>query len=122
MICGLYVFLHSSPGVFKNRRVIFEIIPGPEGRIQSSKKSVAIKDIKDLAIKRRGISLRSIFYEDLVIQTHQGKVVQMKTYNLVNDYLFNQQVEEYILPYMTPDAQAAYKRKFSQFPEEQVKI
>ncbi|AZB44513.1 hypothetical protein CEF21_20695 [Bacillus sp. FJAT-42376] len=30
MIFGIYVFLHSSPGVFKNKRVIFEIIPGPE--------------------------------------------------------------------------------------------
>ncbi|WP_338778554.1 DUF5381 family protein [Metabacillus sp. FJAT-52054] len=116
MIWGLYIFLHSSPGVFKNRRVIFEIVPGPEGRVQSRKKSVAIKDIRDLEIRRRGISLRSIFYEDLVIYTHQGKVVQMKTYNLVNDLTFNQQIQQYVLPFMTPDAQEAYKRKYKQFP------
>ncbi|MTH53696.1 hypothetical protein GKZ89_09800 [Bacillus mangrovi] len=118
IIFGLYLFLHALPGFFKKGRVIFEIVTGPDGRIQSQKKSVLLKDIKDITIDRKGFTPRSIFFEDLIIYTQQNKTVKIPTYNMVNDVVFRKQIIEYILPYMSVHAQESYKAKFTDFPGE----
>ncbi|MTH54554.1 hypothetical protein GKZ89_14210 [Bacillus mangrovi] len=113
MLFNFYGFLHISPGLFKKGRVLFTIHPGPEGKIQSSKKSVAIRNIKDLKVERYGYTIRSLFFTDLVIYTLNDKKVRIPTYNLLDVEQFNQEVRAYILPNMTPEAQEHWNRKLN---------
>ncbi|MTH53706.1 hypothetical protein GKZ89_09850 [Bacillus mangrovi] len=107
MGAALYVLVHSAAGIFKNKSVIFKIIPGPEGIIQSGKKTISFRDIKRIVIKQRW----HIFFDDLVIYTHQNKVVRMRTYNLIDISRLNDLIRVNILPYTVSEHQEVFKRK-----------
>ncbi|MGD6817109.1 DUF5381 family protein [Metabacillus sp. 84] len=96
---GLYFLIHSGP-VFFGDKVLFKIIPGPDGRIESKKQSVPLRDIKDITVQHGGMTLRSWLYYDLVILTKQNKKIRIPTYNVLNDQEFNSYKRDYILPYL----------------------
>ncbi len=60
----------------------------------------------------RSSFIKGIFFEDIIIDTFQGKRVRIPTYNMIDRSEFNQHVKEYILPYMRKEAQIVWKRKF----------
>ncbi|AZB44514.1 hypothetical protein CEF21_20700 [Bacillus sp. FJAT-42376] len=122
IIFGLYLFLHALPGFLKKGRVMFEIVTGSNGRIQSKKKCVLLKDIKDITIDRKGFTPRAIFFEDLIIYTQQDKVIKIPTYNMVNDVVVRKQINDYILPYMSENAQKSYKAKLNSLLGEEAKF
>ncbi|KZZ84970.1 hypothetical protein AS29_007920 [Bacillus sp. SJS] len=60
-VFSLYMFINVAPGLFSKGRVIFTIIPGPDGKIESKKKAVDIKNIRDYKIAKTGFTPRAMF-------------------------------------------------------------
>ncbi|AZB44516.1 hypothetical protein CEF21_20710 [Bacillus sp. FJAT-42376] len=118
MAFTFYMFINAAPGLFSKNRVIFTIIPGPDGRIESSKQSVLIKHIKDYKIARSGVTPRALFFEDLIIFTYDNKKVKLPTYNLLNYQDLNNDLKKYLLPYMSQEAQTHFQSKVKNFPRQ----
>ncbi|AZB44515.1 hypothetical protein CEF21_20705 [Bacillus sp. FJAT-42376] len=97
---GFYFLIHSAPVFFRKDKTLFEIVPGPDGRIQSKDNYVEMKDIKDVRIQHKGVSLRSWLYYDLVIFTKQNKKIRIKTYNVLHEQDFMPYKRDYITPFI----------------------
>jgi hypothetical protein len=111
---GLITFLSIARIFTRKGRVVFSILPGENGKIISRKQSVYLKDIKNIELKQE-FKLnrpRTLFFEDLIIRTSNNKIIRIPTYNLLVDRDFQQNVENYALPFMAKEAQQDWKRRY----------
>ncbi|WP_156505893.1 DUF5381 family protein [Bacillus sp. SJS] len=97
---GFYFLIRSSPVFFNKNKVLLKIITGPEGRVESDKKSIPLKEIKDVSIQYKGLTLRSWLYYDIVITDKQNNKIRIPTYNVLDEQEFKPYKESYILPYI----------------------
>ncbi|NPC94632.1 YfjD family protein [Bacillus sp. WMMC1349] len=118
IVYGFITFLIFCPAFTKKGDVIFNIIEGKDGRLFSGKKVVELKNIKSIRMGRHRYSFKGIFLMDILIETHENKVVRIPTYNILPEPEFYKAVELHILPYLT---EATREDWISQFTEVQRK-
>ncbi|MEI2356589.1 DUF5381 family protein [Mesobacillus zeae] len=98
----LWYFPAFIPG-----KVLVTIIPGENGQIKGGRKSVRIKDIKEMFFYRRSINLMNM----IMIETIDGKKVRIPTYSLLSDAAFSIMVDQFIFPYMNEQAKIVWDRQ-----------
>lgn len=110
---GLITF-SMSYRAYSKKGLLFSIKPGENGQIMSRKVSVNLKDIRDLQIIQefKIYKPRTMLFSDLTIQTVQNKIIKIPTYNILSVRDFKYNVENYILPYTTQEAQQNWKKRF----------
>ncbi|WGD86369.1 YfjD family protein [Bacillus subtilis] len=118
MIYGLITFFMAFPAFTSRGNVIFTIKTGPSGEIFLRKRSVLFSEVKRLYMGRHQYSLKGIFFEDIIIEKTDGKIVRIPTWNIIANPLFFEAVERYILPHLNEEAQNNW---ISQFTEVQRK-
>lgn len=104
----LYLTLWSLPG-FIPGKILFKIIPGEGGRVISNKGTVPIKNIQDISFVRNPLNL----INDIVIQTFDDKKIRIRTYNLLDELVYEMMVDQYIYPYMHEHAKQVWDRKIN---------
>lgn len=113
IIYGLITFLMAFPAFTSRGNVIFSVKTGPDGRIFSKKRSVLFSEVKRIYMGRHRFSLKGVFFEDIIIEKTDGKVVRIPTWNIIANPLFFEAVERYILPYMNKEAKSNWIGQFT---------
>ncbi len=63
---------------------------------------------------RHHYSLKGIFFEDIIIEKTDGKVVRIPTWNIIANPLFFEAVERYILPHLSDEAKNNWIGQFTE--------
>lgn len=103
-----YLTIWGLPG-FIPGKILFRIFSGEHGKITSKKVSVNLFDIRDIDLERNRFTL----YNNVVITTNDNQKRVIKTYNVLNDFTFYERIDEFVYPYMNPEAKRAWDHKVS---------
>lgn len=79
IVYGLITFFMAFPAFTSRGNVIFSVKTGPDGEIFSKKRSARFSEIKRIYMGRHHYSLKGIFFEDIIIEKTDGKVVRIPT-------------------------------------------
>ncbi|TXC82215.1 hypothetical protein FS935_21200 [Metabacillus litoralis] len=102
----LYITLWTLPG-FIPGKTLLTIVRGENGSIESKKGKVSIKNIRNIDLVRNPFNL----INDIVIETFDNRVIKIRTYNLLDDLLYQMTVDKYIYPYMAENSKKVWDRK-----------
>ncbi|MEC1407234.1 DUF5381 family protein [Bacillus halotolerans] len=80
----------------------------------SQKKAACLLLNKRIYMGRHQYSLKGIFFEDIIIEKNDGKIVRIPTWNIIANPLFFEAVERYMLPHMTEEAQNNWISQFTE--------
>ncbi|MGJ7922743.1 YfjD family protein [Neobacillus sp. LXY-4] len=110
---GLMTFLWSWRAYTK-KGLLFSIKPGENGQIIYRKGAVNFRDIKEIdeIQEFKLYKPRTMVFSDLTIKTTQNKTIKIPTYNILAAHAFKDNVEKYIYPYMTSEAQQKWKKRY----------
>ncbi|MDY7433864.1 YfjD family protein [Bacillus sp. V26] len=114
IVYGLITFSMVLPAFTSRGHVIFRIKQGPDGEIFTKKRSVPFAEIKRIYMGRHQYSLKGIFFEDIIIEKKDGKIVRIPTWNIIANPLFFEAVERYMLPHMTEEAKNNWISQFTE--------
>ncbi|MGD6796121.1 DUF5381 family protein [Metabacillus indicus] len=103
-----YLTVWGLPG-FLPGKVLFSIYPGENGTIVSKKISIKLSDIQDIDLERNRFTL----YNNVAVKTTNRKKYVIKTYNALNDFTFYERIDEFVYPYMNPEAKKTWDHKVS---------
>jgi hypothetical protein len=112
MTWGFSTFIMCFPAFTRKGKVLFKITQGENGQLISKKKSVYLRDIKEIRVGHYAFPPSGIIFQDLLITTHQNKLIRIPTYNLLFDEVLKYYVENYMLTYMTEDARRIWKKRY----------
>ncbi|MEM5017392.1 DUF5381 family protein [Metabacillus indicus] len=101
----LYLTLWSLPG-FVPGKVLLSLTEGPNGSVKSKNKNIPFTSIKNIRFVRNPLNL----INDIVIETYDGKITKIRTYNQLDDTDFAVLVDQYIYPHMNQDAKTVWDR------------
>lgn len=101
----LYLTLWSLPG-FVPGKVLLSLTEGPNGSVKSKNKNIPFTSIKNIRFVRNPLNL----INDIVIETYDGKIAKIRTYNQLDDTDFAVLVDQYIYPHMNQDAKTVWDR------------
>ncbi|USK34274.1 YfjD family protein [Bacillus sp. F19] len=101
----LYLTLWSLPG-FVPGKTLLVVIEGANGSIIAKKDTIPFTSIKSIRFVRNPLNL----INDIVIETFQGEVRKIRTYNLIDDTDFAILIDQYVYPNMSEDAKAVWDR------------
>ncbi|APH06906.1 hypothetical protein A9C19_01350 [Bacillus weihaiensis] len=102
----MYLTVWILPG-FMPGKVLLSIVPKENGIVQYKKKTVLIKDIRNIDLVRNPLNL----INDIVIESFNGDKLKIRTYNLLDDIDYEIVVDKYIYPYLTETAKEVWDRK-----------
>ncbi|MBY4605844.1 YfjD family protein [Bacillus sp. SPARC3] len=114
IVYGLITFFMAFPAFTSRGNVIFSIKTGPSGEIFSRKRSVLFSEVKRIYMGRHQYSLKGIFFEDIIIEKTDGKIVRIPTWNIISNPLFFEAVERYILPHLNEEAKSNWIGQFTE--------
>ncbi|QIW79076.1 YfjD family protein [Bacillus tequilensis] len=114
IVYGLITLFMAFPAFTSRGNVIFSVKTGPDGEIFSRKRSVRFPEIKRMYMGRHRYSLKGIFFEDIIIEKIDGKVVRLPTWNIIAHPLFFEAVECYILPHLKEEAKSNWISQFTE--------
>ncbi|MEC1435213.1 YfjD family protein [Bacillus spizizenii] len=114
IVYGLITFFMAFPAFTSRGNVIFSVKTGPDGEIFSKKRSARFSEIKRIYMGRHHYSLKGIFFEDIIIEKTDGKVVRIPTWNIIANPLFFEAVERYILPHLSDEAKNNWIGQFTE--------
>ncbi|KXJ33490.1 hypothetical protein AX282_10045 [Bacillus spizizenii] len=114
IVYGLITFFMAFPAFTSRGNVIFSVKTGPDGEIFSRKRSARFSEIKRIYMGRHHYSLKGIFFEDIIIEKTDGKVVRIPTWNIIANPLFFEVVERYILPHLSDEAKNNWIGQFTE--------
>ncbi|WP_226646135.1 DUF5381 family protein [Mesobacillus subterraneus] len=109
VIIGGIGFLFISTMLIKVLRAILTgkaVYTVQDGYFKGKNKAVAIKDITDM--KWAGSSLKY-----LAIKTTNKKTIKLSSYNLVPEEKVNQVINDYVVPYATPEFKENWNKRMS---------
>ncbi|MBP3038697.1 YfjD family protein [Bacillaceae bacterium Marseille-Q3522] len=109
---GMITFPMFFPALTKRGRIVLTVTKGEQPKISSLKKSVFIKDIKDMDMMFHRYSLSGIIFEDILIRTNHNKLVKLRHYNMIGFPQFKELVEKHMFPYMTEEAKQNWQKRF----------
>ncbi|AGK55704.1 YfjD family protein [Bacillus sp. 1NLA3E] len=112
VIWGFTTFLMCFPAFTRKGKVLFTITQGENGQLISRKRTVYLRDIKDIKLDHYLLPPSGLIFQDLMIRTYQNKLIRIPTYNLLFDDVLKYYVENYMLSYMTEEAQQIWKKRF----------
>lgn len=101
-----YLFIWFSPGLIPAKTIV-SLVPGPSGYIQTKKGNIPFRNIKEADLRRNGFTL----VKRLVINMHDGKQYCICTYDLIDELDINVMINQYVYPYMTPDARKVWNEQ-----------
>ncbi|UQZ49043.1 hypothetical protein C2H92_21105 [Bacillus halotolerans] len=114
IVYGLITFFMAFPAFTSRGNVIFSVKTGPDGEIFSRKRSVLFSEVKRIYMGRYHYSLKGIFFEDMIIEKTDGKVVRIPTWNIIAYPSFFEAVERYILPHLNEEAKSNWIGQFTE--------
>ncbi|TDO08537.1 hypothetical protein DFO69_3942 [Bacillus subtilis] len=114
IVYGLITFFMAFPAFTSRGNVIFSVKAGPDGEIFSRKRSVLFSEVKRIYMGRHHYSLKGIFFEDIIIEKTNGKVVRIPTWNIIAYPPFFEAVERYILPHLNEEAKSNWIGQFTE--------
>ncbi|WP_242521261.1 DUF5381 family protein [Bacillus halotolerans] len=94
--------------------LFFVLNKGLMGKSSQKKRSVPFAEIKRIYMGRHQYSLKGIFFEDIIIEKNDGKIVRIPTWNIIANPLFFEAVERYMLPHMTEEAKNNWISQFTE--------
>ncbi|MBP3041826.1 YfjD family protein [Bacillaceae bacterium Marseille-Q3522] len=109
---GLITIPMAFPAFTRKGKIVLTVTKGEKAKVSSIKKSVYIKDIKDLDMRFHRRSFGGIFFEDILIRTKQNKLVKLRHYNMIGNPQFKELVETHMFPYMTDEAKQNWQKRF----------
>ncbi|WP_191556513.1 DUF5381 family protein [Metabacillus idriensis] len=101
----LYLTLWSLPG-FVPGKTLLVLTEGSSGFIMTKINKIPFSNIRSIRIVRNPLNL----INDIVIETFQGEVSKIRTYNLIDDTDFTIMVDQFIYPNMREDAKEFWDR------------
>ncbi|USK29046.1 YfjD family protein [Bacillus sp. CMF21] len=102
----LYLTLWSLPG-FIPGKILFILKEGVNGSVITKKRKILFNEILNLAFVRNPVNL----INDIIIESIDGKITKICTYNLIDDTDFAVLVDKYVYPNMREDAKAVWDRQ-----------
>lgn len=87
------------------------ILKVENGLLKSKKKSVAIKDIKDISYGWHSKRLSGKVFRDIIVQTTNNKRIFFSYYNLVGDDVIEYFIENHILPHTNDECRVNFEKK-----------
>ncbi|WP_224773360.1 DUF5381 family protein [Metabacillus idriensis] len=100
-----YLFIWCLPG-FIPGKVLVSLVEGEDGYVQFQKGNIPFNQIRNIAFVRNPINL----INDIIIESLDGKITKIRTYNLIDETDFAILVDQYIFPYMREDAKKVWDR------------
>ncbi|WP_167556189.1 DUF5381 family protein [Priestia flexa] len=101
-----YLSAWFLPGLIPGKTLI-SLVKGPNGYVKSKKGNIPFRNIKEADLRRNGFTL----VKRLVINMHDGKQYCICTYDLIDELDINVMINQYVYPYMTPDARKVWNEQ-----------
>ncbi|WP_224773361.1 DUF5381 family protein [Metabacillus idriensis] len=102
----LYLFIWFLPGLIPGK-VLISLFQGNDGYLVTKKGNISFKQIRNIDLVRNPLNL----VNNMVIETFDGRVIKIPTYDLIDDTDFAVIVDKYIFLHLTPEAKQVWDCK-----------